>query len=52
MHKFVIHKPGSYDQISLEKGAIPQPIKGEALIEVSYFGINYAGINKNILIYE
>jgi NADPH:quinone reductase-like Zn-dependent oxidoreductase len=50
MHKISISKPGSYDQLHMETQLpIPTPIAGEVLIEVSYFGINYAGMNSFIL---
>lgn len=44
MHKYVIHKAGSYDKIEKETLPLPPLVKGEGLIEVSYFGVNYAGI--------
>lgn len=42
MKKVVIHKPGSYDQLAFETGAVPDPGDREVLIEVAASGVNFA----------
>ncbi len=42
MQKIVIHKPGGYEQLCIEKHPDLTPCPGEVLIEVEAIGINYA----------
>lgn len=42
MKKVVIHKPGNYQQLKIEKGKIPEPGENEVLIEVAASGVNFA----------
>lgn len=42
VRKVVIHRPGSYEQLRVERHAIPQPGPGEVLVEVDAAGVNYA----------
>ena len=42
MQKIIIHKPGGYEQLRIEKHPDLTPCPGEVLIEVEAIGINYA----------
>ena len=42
MQKVIIHKPGGYEQLRIEKHPDLTPCPGEVLIEVEAIGINYA----------
>ena len=42
MQKIIIHKPGGYEQLCIEKHPDLTPCPGEVLIEVEAIGINYA----------
>jgi NADPH:quinone reductase-like Zn-dependent oxidoreductase len=42
VQKIIIHKPGGYEQLCIEKHPDLTPCPGEVLIEVEAIGINYA----------
>lgn len=42
MKKIVIHSPGGYERLRIEKHPDPQPGPGEVLIDVAAIGVNYA----------
>ena len=44
MDKIEIAKPGGFEELKIVKNLpIPVPAKGEVLVEIHYFGVNYAG---------
>ena len=52
MHKIVIHRPGSYEQLKYEQHPDPTPGQGEVLIETSSIGVNYADCCVRFGVYE
>lgn len=42
--RVVIHRPGSYDRLVLERFEVPAPGRGEVVIDVRAAGVNYADV--------
>ena len=40
--RVVIHRPGGYEQLRLERGPLPRPAAGEQLVATRAIGVNYA----------
>ncbi len=51
-HKIVIHGPGGYEKLKLEKQATTQPGPGEVLVRVEASGVNYADVAVRWGLYE
>lgn len=44
LRKIVIHKAGGHERLQLEEAPVPQPSRGQVLIEVAATGVNYADV--------
>lgn len=52
MKKIVIHRPGSYDKLTLEESKTSSPGENELLISVRFVGVNYADCMVRMGLYE
>jgi synaptic vesicle membrane protein VAT-1 len=42
--KVVIHRPGSYERLAIERFEVPRPGPGEVVVDVHAVGVNYADV--------